>query len=245
LSVFRTVADREGFVVVYPGGLPALDGETGWDDCRADNRVASGADDVGFLAALIDRVRGQYGLTDRQMFMAGGSNGAMMTHAFAIARARMLGAAATSSGSLAAKPKLGLCAMGPEAPLPIMIVHGTADTQMPYGGGCVANLGGNCNRGEVISAEATRNRWLAVNGLEQVKPVEQVVERDTTDGGPAVRLDYAGTNPLRWWRLDGAGHTVSSRTVLVTPNPTTGTQNRDVEFAEIAWEFFKERLAAR
>lgn len=245
LSMFRTVADREGFVVVYAGGLPALDGETGWDDCRSDNRVASGADDVGFLTALTDRVRSQYGLSSRQVFMAGGSNGAMMTHAFAIVRASMLGAAATSSGSLAAKPKLGLCALGPEAPLPIMIVHGTTDRQMPYNGGCVANLGGNCNRGEVISAEATRNRWLAVNGLDQVKPIEQVVERDTTDGGPAVRLDFAGTNPLRWWRLDGAGHTVASRNVLVPPNTTTGIQNRDVEFAEISWEFFKERLAVR
>ena len=244
LSVFRSVADREGFVVVYPGGLPALDGETGWDDCRSDNRVASGADDVGFLAALIDRVRGQYGLSNRQMFMAGGSNGAMMTHAFAISRAGLLGAAATSSGSLAAKPKLGLCAMGPEAPLPMMIVHGTADTQMPYRGGCVANLGGNCNRGEVISAEATRDRWLAVNGLDKVAPVQQTIERDTTDGGAAVRFDYVGANPLRWWRLDGAGHTVASRSVLVAPNATTGTQNRDVEFAEIAWEFFKERLTA-
>jgi hypothetical protein len=33
--------------------------------------------------------------------------------------------------------------------------------------------------------------------------------------------------------------------VLVAPNATTGTQNRDVEFAEIAWEFFKERLPTR
>ncbi|MFO0009915.1 MAG: hypothetical protein ACK540_10905, partial [Betaproteobacteria bacterium] len=49
LSVFRSVADREGFVVVYPGGLPAKDieGNPGWVDCRADNTVSSGADDVG------------------------------------------------------------------------------------------------------------------------------------------------------------------------------------------------------
>ena len=34
LSVFRTVADREGFVVVYPGGMPAADRSAGWNDCR-------------------------------------------------------------------------------------------------------------------------------------------------------------------------------------------------------------------
>ena len=62
LSVFRTVADRESFVVVYPGGLPAKDieGKPGWVVCRADNTTSSGADDVGFLAALVERVRTEY-----------------------------------------------------------------------------------------------------------------------------------------------------------------------------------------
>jgi polyhydroxybutyrate depolymerase len=176
LSVFRSVADREGFVVVYPGGLPASDGEAGWDDCRADNLVASGADDVGFLAALVEQVRGAYGLGASRVFMAGGSNGAMMTHAFGINRPDLLAAAATSSGSLAANPKTGPCATGPSSPLPMMIVHGTADPQMPWEGGCVANLGGNCSRGRVVSAQATRDRWLAANGLASSMPVQQVVE---------------------------------------------------------------------
>lgn len=242
LSVFRTVADREGLVVVYPGGLPAADGEAGWVDCRADSRVSSGADDVGFLAALIERVRGEYGLPSSRVFLAGGSNGAMMTHAFAMARPELVAAAASSSGSLAAVPRAGTCAAGPVSPVPILIVHGTADTQMPYGGGCVANLGGNCNRGRVVSAEATRDRWLQANGLAAVVPTQQVVELDPTDGGPATRFDYTGPAPVQWWRLDGAGHTAASRTVLITPNALTGIQNRDVEFADIAWAFFAARL---
>jgi polyhydroxybutyrate depolymerase len=243
LSVFRTVADREGFVVVYPGGLPATDGQDGWVDCRADNGVSSGADDIGFLAALIERVRGQYGLATTRVFMAGGSNGAMMTQAFAIARPDLVAAVASSGGSLAANPRAGACAAGPTTPKPILLAHGTADTQMPYDGGCVANLGGNCNRGQVISAQATRDRWLQVNGLAGVTPTQQVVDLDASDGGPANRFDHAGSTPLRWWRLDGAGHTVASRTVLVQPNATTGIQNRDIEFAEVAWAFFNERLS--
>lgn len=242
LSVFRTVADREGFVVVYPGGVPALDGQDGWVDCRADNLVSSGVDDVGFLAALIERVRGQYALSATRVFMAGGSNGAMMTQAFAISRPELVAAVASSGGSLALNPSPGACSVGPTTAKPILLAHGTDDQMMPYDGGCVANLGGNCNRGRVISAEATRDRWLQANGLSGVTPTQQVVNPDLTDGGPANRFDYAGTAPLRWWRLDGAGHTVASRTVLVAPNSTTGIQSRDIEFAEVAWAFFNERL---
>lgn len=244
LAAFRDVADREGFVVVYPAGLPARDGRPGWNDCRSDDKVSSGADDVAFLAALIERVLSQYGLSSDRVFMAGGSNGAMMTHAFAISRPELLAGAATSSGSLAANPKSGPCEKGPASPLPILIVHGTGDTQMPYSGGCVANLGGSCNRGRVIAAEATRDRWLQANGLAGIVPDQEVVERDSGDAGPANRFDYPGPVPLRWWRLDGAGHTVASRSVPLASNRLTGIQNRDVEFAEIAWEFFRERLPA-
>jgi polyhydroxybutyrate depolymerase len=244
LSVFRAVADREGFVVVYPAGLPSRDatGRVGWVDCRADNLVASDADDVAFLERLVERVREEYGLSSGRMFMAGGSNGAQMTHAFAFARPDLLGAVATFAGSLPETPLPGTCTTGPSQPLPIVILHGTADTQMPWAGGCVANLGGACNRGRVISAEATRDRWLEINGLASQIPTESVVELSSDDAGPANRFDYAGANPVRWWRLDGAGHTVASRTVLTAPNPATGTQNRDVEYAEVAWEFFAERL---
>jgi polyhydroxybutyrate depolymerase len=244
LSVFRTVADREGFVVVYPGGLPANDatGKVGWVDCRGDSRVSSGADDIGFLTALVTRIRDAYALPSTRVFMAGGSNGAQMTHAFAFHHAELLGAVATSAGSLPETPLPGPCTTGPSRPLPIAILHGTADTQMPWDGGCVANLGGACNRGRVVSAEATRDRWLAVNGLAGVTPTKAVVELASGDGGPANRWDYAGAAPVQWWRLDGAGHTVSSRTVLVPTNAATGTQNRDVEFAEVAWAFFADRL---
>jgi len=244
LSVFRTVADREGFVVVYPGGRPASDaeGNFGWVDCRADNKVSSGADDAAFLAALVQRLRNEYGLTSKHMFMAGGSNGAQMTHAFAFIHTDQVGAVATSSGSLPENPLPGACTTGPSQPLPILMMHGTADTQMPWGGGCVANLGGVCNRGRVISAEATRDRWLQINGLAAITPTQSVVDLSTEDGGPANRFDYAGTTPLQWWRLDGTGHTVASRTVLIKPNPVTGTQNNDIEFAEVAWAFFETRL---
>lgn len=246
LSVFRSVADREGFVVVYPGGQPARDGNAGWTDCRADNTVASEADDIGFLDALIERLRTQYSLPSSKIFMAGGSNGAQMTLAYAINRASNVAAIATSSGNLPQSPRPGACSGTPSRRVPALMTHGTADTLMPYGGGCVANLGGACNRGRVVAAEVTRDYWLAANGLTGVAPMQSIVELDSTDAGPANRFVYGTSTsaPLEWWRLDGAGHTAPSRTVLISSNSDRGVQNRDIEFAEVAWSFFKQRLNA-
>jgi len=124
------------------------------------------------------------------------------------------------------------------------MAHGTADPAMPYAGGCVANLGSDCLRGRVISAEATRNVWLSANGLAEISPVQTVFDTNKTDPGPANRFAYAGGSPVEWWRMDGGGHPVSSRTVLVASSPASGPQNRDVEFAEIAWNFFNKSLQA-
>ena len=246
LAVFRSVADREGFVVVYPSGLltPDAGGKAGWVDCRADNKLAGEVDDISFLASLVQRVRAQYGLESAQIFMAGGSNGAQMAQAFAFHHAELLGAVAVASGSLPAAPRPGPCTAGPSRSLPILITHGSADTVMPWSGGCVANFGGSCNRGRVVSAEATRDRWLQINGLTGVTPVQSEIERNGTDGGPAQRWDYAGAAPLQWWRLEGAGHPIASITVRERISPAAGKQNGDVEFAEIAWSFFALRLEA-
>ena len=244
LSVFRAVADRENFVVIYPEGLPANDrrGLLGWVDCRADNTVSGGADDIGFLTTLVESFRDAYRLPASSIFMAGGSNGAQMTQAFAFHHSEMLGAVASSSGSLPEVPRPGPCTDGPAQPIPILLVHGTDDTQMPYDGGCVANLGGACSRGRVVSAEATRDRWLSINGLSGASPVATTLDLDPNDAGIANRFDYPGPTPVEWWRLDGAGHTGASRRVLIESNRIIGSQNRDIEFAEVAWDFFEQFL---
>jgi polyhydroxybutyrate depolymerase len=241
LSVFRNVAGREGFVVTYPEGLPANDvrGSESWVDCRADNRVASDADDIAFLTALISLLRTAFSLSSTQVFMAGSSNGALMTQAFAFHHPESIGAIAISAGNLPEVPRPGPCTTGPWRPVPVLLIHGTADTQMPFDGGCVADVGGGCNRGRVISADDTRDRWLAINGVSAVEPQESIIDRDLFDAGAAHLSVFGGAAPVHWWRLEGAGHTSPSRLVAIEPTRFAGVQNRDIEFAEVAWEFFE------
>lgn len=244
LSTYRTVADAEGFIAVYPEGLPdtGAQGNPSWTDCRSDNQVASGADDVGFLATLIGEVRGRYGLGTDRVFMTGSSNGAQMTQAFAFNRPDLVAAVAAYAGGQPLNPRPGACTAGPAQSVPILIGHGTVDPQMPYEGGCVADIGGSCNRGRVISAEATRDRWLAINGVASVSPVQTTFNTNLTDAGPADRFVYAGDTPVTWWRFEGGGHMAPSLTVTVSSSPINGVQNRDVEFAELVWDFFAAQL---
>jgi polyhydroxybutyrate depolymerase len=244
LSVFRLVADREGFVVVYPEGMSALDGRLGWVDCRADNRMASSADDIGFLAALVDHLRTRLSVPASRVFLAGGSNGGQMVLAFAAHAADRVAAIAVAGANDAESPLPGPCTTGPARPVPALLVHGTNDPVMPFAGGCVANLGGGCARGRVVSAEATRQGWIARNGLSSEASLVERVDLDVTDAGPAERVVHRGAAPVEWWRLAGAGHVVPSRLVLRPPSAATGTQNRDIEFAEVAWAFFAARLPA-
>jgi polyhydroxybutyrate depolymerase len=174
--------------------------------------------------------------------MSGGSNGAQMTLAYLIAGPANVAAAATSNGNLPLNPKAGACSTPTPRRTPILMAHGSADPAMPYAGGCVANAGGGCARGRVISAEATRDFWLSANGLSTVQPLTSVIEIDPNDGGAATRFAYTGVGPVEWWRMEGGGHPVSSRLVLEAENALNGKQNRDVEFAEIAWTFFKAQL---
>lgn len=165
LSVFKNVADTAQFLVVFPEGQMDAQGAPVWNDCRSDNVVGTNADDVSFLDSVISKLTQETGLSSRKVFVAGGSNGALMTYRYAFSRPSTIRAIATSSGNLPAKPYSGVCSSGGTMPVPALMTHGTADPQMPPNGGCVANIGGNCNRGTVVSLDSTINYVLRLNGL--------------------------------------------------------------------------------
>ena len=132
-------APRAGFVGVFPDGVrnrwnsfppgtePALYIER--------NREFGGIpDDVAFLKALVaDLVR--RGISDpKRIYLAGVSNGGFMTLRMICADAGLLaGAAVLVSGML--EPVGAECR--PAKPVPVLMVHGTADPIVPFAGGAV------------------------------------------------------------------------------------------------------------
>jgi len=240
LSVFRDVADTAKFLLVYPEGSLDAQGNPGWNDCRSDDISGSQGDDLPFIKLLVDSLKAKLQLTSSNMFLTGTSNGALMTFSYSFLYPESIRAIAVSSGNLPLNPDSGPCSTGSTLPLPIMITHGTLDPAMPADGGCVANIGGACNRGKVISQSQTIQYWLQRNGLSNTNPSITSFDVNTNDAGNVEKRIYNGSYPLAYFVLNGAGHAVPSKTVFSNTTVVSGAQNRDIEYATEVWMFFRQ-----
>jgi len=78
-KVWLDIAERENIVLLVPNGSLGPNDKRGWNDCRNDAPTNPASDDVEFLSELIDFVKGQYGSSEAKVFLAGTSNGGLMS----------------------------------------------------------------------------------------------------------------------------------------------------------------------
>ena len=239
------IAEEEGVLLLVPNGTnldtgaPSGDKQA-WNDCRPGTRARPGADDVGFVAAMLDWTADRFAdtpiaLDTDQAFVTGSSNGGMMTYRLATERPGRFAAAAAF---IANRPQPSEC---PEAsvPVPMLIVNGTEDPLMPYEGGPIAPMFGGA--GTVASAAATRDYWGEVNRTDPAqRSVEPLPDRTPDDGSVVVCENDPPATPagavVRFCRVDGGGHLMPS-----IDHRLQGRQNHDVEGARLAWSFFQQR----
>jgi polyhydroxybutyrate depolymerase len=190
---------RRGWVVAWP----AAHGE--WNDGRRQPNGApyNGADDVGFMRALVAELA-ERGLVDpARVFVAGVSlGGTMALRIVCDAPDLVRGAAVT----LAALP-VGLACAPDGVPVALLLLHGTADPIMPPGGG---RIGGDIalvrDRGHVRSVAETVAFFAARNrcaGHRDVGPPG----RNGARGAGIVARQYTGcAAPLVHYIVNGGGH---------------------------------------
>ncbi len=152
-------------IVVYPEPLPPTKKgqKTGWNAgyCCGSGWV-NGTDDVGFLSSLGQTLARQYGVSQDKLFAVGFSNGAFMAQRLAAERPDVFSAVAAVSGSIGTKAKQ----LMPTKPIAILLMHGTADTIVPFNGG----VGSSDPDFDWTTFEHTRRTWEDANGDSQ--PVE-------------------------------------------------------------------------
>ncbi|PYC27191.1 polyhydroxybutyrate depolymerase [Aquipseudomonas alcaligenes] len=147
---FERLADEHGFILVYPQGV-----ERNWNDCRAAADYPArqqNVDDVGLIAALIQRFAAQHGADPQRAFLAGYSNGGHLGLRIALERPNLLAGVAAVAASLPTPDNLACRAMA--GATPVLLMNGTRDPINPYNGGRVT-LFGFGDRGHVRSSYAS------------------------------------------------------------------------------------------
>src|SRR5262249_51407591 len=125
------VADREGFVTVYPDGTgPFGDRLHMWNSgaCCGSAQWAA-VDDVGFLLAVMDDVATRTPVDPTRVYVTGLSNGGMMAYRLAAEASDRIAAIAPVAGSRAAVLDDAVRVM------PVMHVHSVDDPVVPFAGG--------------------------------------------------------------------------------------------------------------
>ena len=130
---FDALARTEGFMAVYPEGTDYGGGRYAWNTGFLLRRQVGEADDIAYFDTLIDTLVRDYGADRSRIYMTGGSNGGMMTFVYAVARAQRLAAVAPVVASMFTLEQ------SPAVPLPILIINGAKDEEVPIEGGMSRN----------------------------------------------------------------------------------------------------------
>ncbi|MCZ7586660.1 MAG: prolyl oligopeptidase family serine peptidase [Deltaproteobacteria bacterium] len=189
------LADREGFVAVFPdgtGNVPFLHTWNAGNCCRyaSENNV----DDVGFTLALLEQLAALLRVDRNRVYAAGWSNGAMLAYRLACEHAEVFAAV----GGVAGATGGSTCA--PSRPMPVVHIHGTHDEFAPYAGGVGAKSRVNITHRGV---ESLMKMWRGLDGCAGEGVAEQLPDRDPGDGLRVRKTTWTecagrrGDRPLR------------------------------------------------
>lgn len=124
------LADKEGFIAVYPDAR-IWAGEEAWRAWDTDNGLlppGEDADDVSFLRTIIENAEKDYKVDPKRIYLAGLSNGGMMSFRAAGDLSDKVAAIAVVSGAMSGNEP------SPEHQISVLNIHGTSDKIVPYNG---------------------------------------------------------------------------------------------------------------
>jgi polyhydroxybutyrate depolymerase len=131
MTGMSALADRKGFIVVYPNGTgPFQNGLLTWNTwvcCGTAYQLH--VDDVAFVRAMVQAVSAEYMVDRKRIYATGMSNGGMMAYRVGCEAADIVAAIAPVAGALDTE------GCSPSGPVSVVAFHGTADQHILYEGG--------------------------------------------------------------------------------------------------------------
>jgi polyhydroxybutyrate depolymerase len=229
------LADREGFLVVYPQGIGLGDLFRHWNagPCCGKARKL-GLDDVGFALGTVDDVARRIPVDRDRVYVLGHSNGGMLAYRIAAERSDAVAAVAVVSaaiGGRASPNEPEWVVPRPSRAVPVLAMHGRRDENVPYEGDRGSESHG---KSSTISVARSIGFWRDVDGCDPVPDVE------TTNGGRVERQTWSGHGrgaEVTLYSLSGWGHDWPGG--RFTARLPAGDPLRDFQAADIIWRFFE------
>lgn len=221
-SGMNPIADREGFIAVYPDGTGRIQTWNGGGCCGG--AVTNDIDDVGFTRAMLDHLESTLCVDRRRVFASGMSNGAIMSHRLACELSERFAAIAPVAGTEMSPT----CA--PTRPVALMHIHGSGDGHVPFEGGMGCGPAGVAFN----SVPATMERRRTINGCDATT-TRVLTEGDGTCEG------YAGCDAdAVVCSVAGGGHNWpgGAPPAGLVDCPGNGGQSTTFIASEIIWRFF-------
>ncbi|TMM59041.1 esterase [Maribacter algarum] len=226
-------AESRGMVIVTPDGI-----DKRWNDGRTEHFGNDRMyDDVGFIAALIDRMVEDYGVDPNGVYATGISNGGLMSFRLALDLSNKITAIApvTAQISKAVESKV------PDLPVSLILVNGVEDPLVPYDGGCINNFfdEDDC-RGEVLSTDESIVKFLGFNKCATPGETEAIIDQVPNDGTSVEITNYKscedGTEVVLV-KVTGGGHTWPGGAQYL-PDRVVGKLSKEINASEMILDFF-------
>ena len=234
LQRFNELADRDGFIALYPDGVGH-----NWNDGRevpASQAHRAKVNDVGFLMALIDRFVKEYGADPACIYVTGISNGAMMSLRLACELSDKIAAVAPVAGSM---PKNDWESCKPRFPVSVLFINGSEDPLVPFQGGWVHFF--RQKRGEVLSVPESAKLWAWIDGIKARPVTENLEHLDQSDPTSVQRITWSpgkDNTEVVLYLVRGGGHTWPGGW-RYAGEWLVGKVSRNLDASDVIWEFFK------
>jgi polyhydroxybutyrate depolymerase len=230
LTHFEAIAEREKFLLIYPDGV-----KKSWNDGRGTPAEKEGVDDVGFIRALIDSAVRHWSVDPKRVYVTGISNGGFMTMRLATELPDRIAAAAVVVATMDAGTAQA-AARSHEQPVSLLIVHGTKDPLVPFGGGSVHSKAG----GAILSHDSTVKWWAQRDGC-YVSAIARTIADSAGDGTTVRVRDYRNGSQdaeVVSYVIENGGHTWPGGWQYL-PVFMVGKTSRNLDASAVIWDFFR------
>lgn len=198
-SGLARAATQSGYAVAFPAGTGRRgDRLLTWNGGYCCGSAARGrVDDIGFLKAVIADAGQRFGVDTGGVYVTGMSNGSILAETFAAKSPDLVRAVAGVAGTMdTSRTRV-------QGRVPALIIHGTADTMVPYAGGKGDT---SLTRTDFASVASVVKAFLAPWGGVLATTSRTIDRRD--DGTSVIVTDYqkGGKVVLRLITVDGGAH---------------------------------------